>query len=159
MPKKPTSATRATPATSDTARSLYAVAVITALIGVLVGTAATVAWVERTGARSSASQPAPQWVTPSEVRATTRDGTIVKARVALDAVNASNRSAVERRMQQVGLVLELSIGSHSRHELVAPDGISRLAADMLQRLNDYLVAQGADPLRSVAIQDLWYTTR
>ena len=130
-------------------------AIILSMIGVLVGAAAIISWIE-SGAPSPLAKPVPQWITPGEVRATTRDGTLVKARVALDAVNASSRSAVERRLQPVGLMLELSISSLNRDELAEPKGIPRLAHDMRQRINAYLVSEGVEPLRSVAIQDLLY---
>jgi flagellar basal body-associated protein FliL len=155
MSRQPTPRPKLKPDASDAARPLYAIVILTALVGGMVGTAAMISWVD---APRLSSQPPPQWVMPSEVRATTQDGTLVKARVALDVASASNRHAVERRMQQVDLVLQLSIGGRSRRELIAPDGVARLADDMLQRLNAYLVAEGADPLRSVAIQDIWYTS-
>ena len=155
MPRKPTSRPVVNPETGEAARPLYAAVILTALVGGLVGTAAMISWVD--GPRLS-SQPTPQWVMPSEVRATTQDGTLVKARVALDVASSSNRHAVERRMQQVDLVLQLSIGGRSRRELTAPDGVARLADDMRRQLNAYLLAEGADPVRSVAIQDIWYTS-
>ena len=158
MPKKPIAKPRASAASTDTSRSLYTIAVITALIGVIVGVCAGVSTLQTPHALVR-SGPAPQWVTPGEVRATTRDGTIVKVRVALGAPDASSRSAVERRMEQVGLVLELSVGAQSRGELIAADGIAHLATDMKQRVNAYLRSEGIDPLRSVAIEDLWYTQR
>ena len=107
----------------------------------------------------SGSQSKPQWVTPGEVRATTRDGTLVRLRVALDAPDSSTRSALESRLQQVGLLLEVSVAALSRSDLAGAEGLARLAHEMLQRLNAYLASEGVAPLKSVAIQDLWYTTR
>ncbi|HJV97015.1 MAG TPA: flagellar basal body-associated FliL family protein [Albitalea sp.] len=155
MSRKPTPRPDVNPETGDPARPLYAVVILTALVGGLVGAAAMMSWVD--GPRLS-SQPTPQWVMPSEVRGTTQDGTLVKARVALDVASSSNRHAVESRMQQVDLVLQLAIGGRSRRELTAPDGVAQLAADMRRRLNAYLAAEGADPVRAVAIQDIWYTS-
>ena len=158
MPKKPTARLRAKAVSPHTSRPLYTIAGITALIAVIVGVSAGVSTLQ-TPHVLARSGPAPQWVTPGEVRATTRDGTIVKVRVALGAPDASSRSAVERRMQQIELVLELSVGAQSRGELIDADGIARLATDMRRRVNAYLRSEGIDPLRSVAIQDLWYTQR
>jgi hypothetical protein len=107
--------------------------------------------------RTTASgQPLPEWVTPGEIRASTRDGMLVKVRVALDAADASNRMAVQRRMGQLSLVLETSIGAQGRDELKGPRGMARLADNMRLRANAYLTAEGLQPLASVAIQDLWY---
>ena len=108
---------------------------------------------------TSNGKPAPQWVTPGEVRATTRDGTVVKVRVAFDADGASNKSEVENRLYQIGLVLETSVGAQQRDGITGAGGIERLAADMLQRVNSYLEAEGVAPIHSVAIQELWYTKR
>ena len=106
---------------------------------------------------STSGRPLPEWVLPGELRATTRDGMLVKLRVALDATDASNRTAVEIRMHQVSLLLELSIGRHGRDELKAPQGMARLADDMRTRLNAYLEAEGLKPVASVAIQHFWHT--
>jgi flagellar basal body-associated protein FliL len=158
MPNPPTAKPRARAASSDTSRPLYTIAVIAALIALIVGVSAGVSMLQTPHALSR-SGPAPQWVTPDEVRATTRDGMIVKVRVALGAPDASARSAVERRMQQIGMVLELSVGALSRGELIGANGIARLATEMRNRVNTYLQSEGIDPLRSVVIQDLWYTQR
>ena len=108
--------------------------------------------------RTSASgRPMPEWVVSGELRATTSDGMLVKLRVALDAADASNRSAVEIRMHQVSLLLETSIGAHRRDELKTPQGMVELADGMRTRLNAYLEAEGLKPVASVAIQDFWHT--
>ena len=91
------------------------------------------------------------------MRATTRDGTLVKTRVAFDAGDASTQSAVQRRLREVTLLLELSIGSVSTPDLAAPRGIERLSRDMLKRVNAYLATAGVAPMKAVAIQDVWYT--
>ena len=108
--------------------------------------------------RTSASgRSLPDWVVPGELRATTRDGMLVKLRVALDAADASNRSAIQIRMHQVSLLLETCIGTHGRDELKTPQGMVELADDMRTRLNAYLDAEGLKPVASVAIQDFWHT--
>ncbi|TMH26925.1 MAG: flagellar basal body-associated FliL family protein [Betaproteobacteria bacterium] len=158
---KPGSKTKARTATSaaSVARPLVTIAVIGAVIGVLVVVAAGVSSVVNPRSMFSGSQSKPQWVTPGEVRATTRDGTLVRLRVALDAPDSSTRSALESRLQQVGLLLEVSVAALSRSDLAGAEGLARLAHEMLQRLNAYLASEGVAPLKSVAIQDLWYTTR
>jgi len=129
------------------------VGVLSALLALPLGVALGAAWIDMFGPTPSA-RAVPQWVTPGTVRATTNDGTAVKARVALDVGSSASRDAVQRRMQQVGLVLEVSVGSHRRRELTGAQGIQNLADDMLGRLNDYLDQEGVAPIRSVAIQDL-----
>ena len=103
------------------------------------------------------TRPLPEWITPSEVRANTRDGTLVKVRVSLDAGTSSNRTAVQRNLYEGGQVLEVSVGARNTPELVGSEGIERLSSDMLTRVNAYLDAKGIGRLNSVAIQDLWYT--
>ena len=139
---------------SSTKRSLaLVVGVLAALLALPLGVALGAAWIDMFGPTPS-GRAAPQWVMPGTVRATTNDGTAVKARVALDVGTSSARDAVQRRMQQVSLVLEVSVGSHRRRELSGSQGIQNLADDMLERLNDYLGQEGVTPIRSVAIQDL-----
>jgi len=158
MKSKPVSRPRRAPPRADAARPLATIAVIAGVIGVLVAVTAGVAWVSPHSMYASA-RPAPLWVTPGEVRATTRDGTLVKLRVSFDARDASTRSALESRLQQVNLLLEVSIGALSHRELIGAQGIVRVAREVLERLNAYLASEGLAPLKSVAIQDLWYTHR
>lgn len=155
MPLKPAAAPRAP--RSDGRRILAILAVIAAVIAVPVGIVSGISWLDLQSGWSGAGRPLPKWVTSGEVRATTRDGTLVKLRVAFDAGSSSTRSAVQRRMRELGLLLELSIGAHSTPELAGAAGIARLSQDMLRRVNDYLGREGVEPVRSVAIQDLWYT--
>ncbi|HEX6706909.1 MAG TPA: flagellar basal body-associated FliL family protein [Albitalea sp.] len=142
---------------SDTRRVLLIVCVIAALIGIPAGIVSGISWLDLSSSWSGAGRPLPKWVTSGEVRATTRDGTLVKVRVAMDVGNSSTKSAVQRRLREVGLLLEVSVGTQSTRELAGPDGITMLSAEMLRRVNDYLATEGVEPLRSVAIQDLWYT--
>jgi hypothetical protein len=126
-------------------------------IALPVGVLGSIHWLEAEGVWPKLRADAPKWVPSAEVRATTRDGTLVKLRVAFDAGDNTTKDIVERQLREMGLVLELSVSSLSTRELAARDGIARLSQDMLARTNDYLAAQGVAPLRSVAIQDLWYT--
>ena len=141
---------------SEDARSWSPAAVIAGLVLMPVLIAASVAWLDYRDTTSRNGRPLPHWVTPSEVRASTRDGTLVKLRVALDTADASNKTAVERRLREINLLLEVSIGAHERRDLTEAAGIVRLAGDMQQRVNTYLETQSIAPLRSVVIQDLWY---
>lgn len=102
-------------------------------------------------------RPLPQWVMPPELRSNTRDGGIVKVRVALDAATSSNKSALQRHLLDVMKVLEVAIGARNVADLAGAQGIRRLADDMLGKLNAYLDAKQMDRVTAVAIQDLWYT--
>lgn len=137
------------------ARRLWLIgAGVAALLLVPIGIAASLAWVELpwndTPARST-----PEWVALPQLRATTSDGTVVRARVALDVPGAMTKAQIQRNTQQVGLLLELSVAARTRAELGGPEGIRALSVDMRERLNDYLgVAEGEKGVVAVAIQDL-----
>lgn len=150
------SASAAPEPASDTRRSLFIVAILTALVAVPVGVSLGMNWVDLPWSESSKVQAAPDWLALPTVRATTSDGTVVKARVALDVSNSAARSAIQRNVQQVGLLLEVSIAQQSRAQIGSAQGIPHLAQDMRERLNEYLDADasGAPPVKSVVIQDL-----
>jgi len=158
-PQRTQPAARVHPASTNVRRVVPILAMLAALIVGPVLVATGIAWFDTPRSRWASDRPPPRWVMPGEVRATTRDGTIVKLRVALDASTESNQAAVLRRLTQVALLLEVSVGSLTRSELVGAQGIVRLAAEMMRRVNDYLVAEGIAPLKAVAIQDLWYIQR
>ena len=95
------------------------------------------------------------WVNLPQVRATTVDGTVVKARVALDVPGAVAKNTIQRNTQQVGLLLEVSIAQQTREQIGSPKGIARLSDDMRDRLNAYLGGDDDEvAVKSVAIQDL-----
>lgn len=140
---------------ADTRRTLLVVAVVTALISVPVGVSVGMSWVDMPWSEAARTQAAPDWVALPAVRATTSDGTVVKARVALDVPGSSAKSAIQRNVQQVGLLLEVSIAQQSRAQIGSPEGITHLASDMRERLNAYLDGDADEPaVKSVAIQDL-----
>jgi len=155
MPARPADPTA--PPSNDTRRILLIVLAITLAIAIPVGIVGGIDWLDLPTAWSGAGRPLPKWVTSGEVRATTRDGTLVKLRVAFDVGNSSTRSTVERSLREIGLLLELSISALSTRDLASGDGVERLSKEMLRRVYDYLATQNVAPLRAVAIQDLWYT--
>ena len=138
-------------------RVLWVLLAIALIIAIPVGIAGGISWLDWAGSWSGAGRPQPKWVTAGEVRATTRDGTLVKVRVAFDVGSSSTRAAVERHLRDVGLLLEVSVGAQSTEDLTGAHGIERLSRDMLERVNAYLATEGVEPLKSVAIQDFWYT--
>jgi len=153
MPSLPPAAHSA-PAT-DSRRTLPVVAVIAALIAVPVAVSVGMSWVDLPWEQDTPARARPDWVPMPLLRATTSDGTVVKARVALDVPGSAARMAIQRNVQQVGLLLEVSIARQTRAEIGSSQGIPRLADDMRERLNEYLDAGAEEgPVRSVAIQDL-----
>lgn len=130
-------------------------------IGTLVGVPAAVifggSWFDIPRAVPGDKRPLPEWINPPAVRANTRDGTLVKVRVSLDAGTSRNKSNVERHLRELGQVLEVSVGERDASDLFGAKGIQRLSSDMLARVNAYLDAEGIGRLNAVAIQDLWYT--
>ena len=140
---------------ADTRRNLTVVAVVMALISVPVGVSVGMSWVDVPWVEAAPTHAAPEWVALPQVRASTIDGTVVKARVALDVPSSAAKSAIQRNVQQVGLLLEVSIAQQSREQIGSPQGIPRLADDMRDRLNAYLGRDGKEPaVKAVAIQDL-----
>ena len=149
----PLPTTPAVPA-PDSRRLLATVLVVLGIVGVPLGVAIGLSWVEMPWSTSD-GRATPEWVTLPQLRATTSDGTVVRARVALDVPSTMLKSTIQRNTQQVGLLLELSVAARSRAELSRSDGIRGLGDDMRGRLNEYLGVDPGDPgVRSVAIQDL-----
>ena len=140
---------------ADNRRLVLIAVVVTALLAVPMGVALGMRWVDLPWSNDTPARAAPDWVSLPQVRATTIDGTVVKARVALDVPGAVAKNAIQRNTQQVGLLLEVSIAQQTRAQIGAPDGITRLSVDMRDRLNAYLGGDGPDAaVKSVAIQDL-----
>jgi flagellar basal body-associated protein FliL len=127
---------------------------VSAFVAVPVGISVGMSWVDLPWSDPVESRAAPDWVPMPQVRATTIDGSVVKARVALDVEGSAARNAIQRRTQQVGLVLEVAVSSHTRDEIRSTRGIERLSVDMRDRLNAFLESEGPSVVRAVAIQDL-----
>lgn len=140
---------------TDTRRNTAVVAILAALLALPVGVSVGMSWVDLPWSEPTPARAVPDWVSLPQVRATTVDGTVVKARVALDVQDSDAKAQIQRNVQQVGLLLEVSIAQQTRAQIGAPDGIPRLADDMRDRLNAYLGDDGEDAaVKSVAIQDL-----
>jgi len=138
-------------------RALVALTFLALLVGSLFLAAGSGSWFDMPRAVPGDHRALPQWVIPGEVRASTRDGTLVKVRVALDAGTSSNKSALQYRLSMVAQLIEVSVGVLNTRDLLGAQGIRRLAAEVLARVNEFLQAEGLEPLNEVAVQDLWYT--
>lgn len=134
------------------ARNAWLVAFFVTLAAVPVVLALALTWLQYSQP-SAGKVPEPMWVNPGTIRATTTDGVPVKTKVAIDMAESFAKSAVERRLGQVGLVLQTSLASKSRDELTGSAGLKGLSQDMLSRLNDYLGKEEIPPARTVTIQD------
>jgi flagellar basal body-associated protein FliL len=140
---------------TDNRRLLLIAASVSALLAVPIAVSVGMSWVDLPWSNATPVKPPPDWVNLPQVRATTIDGTVVKARVALDVPGAVAKNTIQRNTQQVGLLLEVSIAQQTREQIGSPKGISRLSDDMRDRLNAYLGGEGNDvAVKSVAIQDL-----
>lgn len=142
-------------ASGNLRRSFIALLFLGTLVGALFAVLGSGSWFDIPRAVPGDTRPLPQWVTPGEVRANTRDGSLVKVRVALDAAKSWNKSAVEHRLIDITQLIALSVGVHHTDDLLGAPGLRRLAAEMLARINAYLEAEGLTRLNSVAIQDFW----
>lgn len=143
--------------TADGRRVVLIVLGIATAIAVPAGIAGGMQWLDLPALWSKGGRPTPQWLNVGQVRATTQDGTLVKVRVALDVGDSGTRRAVERRLREVLLLLEVSVNTQRTQDLAGAHGIERLSAEMQSRIDDYLASEGTGPLKSLAIQDLWYT--
>lgn len=141
---------------SESRRDLAIAAAIAAVVGVPVGVAGGMRWVEFGRDRRSA-RPEPEWLVPDALRAMTQDGTLVKARVALEPGSGASRSALRLRLREIDKILHVSVLTHSRAQISGAAGLERLSGDMLRRVNRYLAAEGITPLRSIAITELVMT--
>ncbi len=137
----------------DPQRTLVIVAALAAVLALPVGMAVGMAWVELPWSQAE-SRATPEWLALPVVRATTSDGLAVKTRVAVDAEDAGTRRAIQRKAQQVGLLLETSVALHTQRDLAGAPGIDRLGRGMQASLNGWLAAEGVPPVRQVVVQDL-----
>jgi flagellar basal body-associated protein FliL len=153
LPRPAASAPESAAETRERRRLFLIGLAISVLIALPVGVSVGMSWVDVPWTRSD-TRAVPDWVALPQVRATTLDGAVVKARVALDVEGAATRTAIQRRTQQVGLLLELSVATHTREQITSAKGIARLSGNMRDRLNAYLAAEGTGTVKSVAIQDL-----
>jgi hypothetical protein len=150
-------ATPEEPPTSNWGRSFVVLLFVAALVGVPLLVIYGSSWFGMYRAVPGDDRPLPQWITPGEVRSTTRDGAILKMRVSLDAATWSNRQAIEHRLMPITQVLQVSAGARRADDLMGGEGVGRLQSDLLVSVNAYLAAEGLKPLNAVAIQELWYT--
>ena len=123
------------------------------VIGLPAALAIGASWVDFSQA-TRADAKAPVWLTTETVRATTGNGDVVKARVAIDAADPATRALIERERAQVDLMLQISVAAHDRAAADGAEGMQRLAQDMRTRLNEFLKAGQVPPVREVVIQDL-----
>ena len=144
----------ARPASGHLRRTLAGLLFLGATIGGLYAVVGSGSWFDIPRAVPGDTRPLPQWVTPGEVRANTRDGSLVRVRVALDAAKSMNKSALQHRLTDISRLIAVSVGEHETDDLLGAQGLRRLAADMLARINAYLDAEDLTRLNSVAIQDL-----
>jgi hypothetical protein len=133
--------------------SIYALAGLIVVIGIPVAIGVAAYWIDLPDPRT-VSAAAPKWVGSETVRATTSDGEVVKARVAIDAGAASTRSVLENNRREVGLLMQISIASQDRNAVRGAEGMQRLSDDMRERLNTLLASHQVPGVKRVIVQDL-----
>ena len=148
----PTSAPRAQ-GSSERLLPTLVVAGLIVLIGIPAAVAFGLSWTGWSGV-TGGERAAPAWVQSETVRATTSDGSVVTARVAIDAGNADTKAALESERKQVGLMLQNSVGAEPQHKLSGPTGVARLSENVRDQLNGFLESRQVPPVREVFVQDL-----
>jgi flagellar basal body-associated protein FliL len=136
-------------------------ALIFAAVVVLVGLPAALAtgasWVDWSDTPTAEQAATPNWLPAETVRATTGDGEVIKAKVALDVPDSDTRSWIKKRPQQVALVMQIAVAEHDHGHAEGSQRVQRLSTDLHERLNDYLAAHQVPPVRDLVIQDLVIT--
>ena len=133
---------------------LAIVAAVIVLVGLPAAVATGASWVDWSDSTNKSEQAPPSWVTTEPVRATSGDGEVIKARVALDVPDPETRSLIQSQPQQVALLLQISVAEHEAGDAEGAQRVQRLAAHIETRLNEYLVANKVPPVREAVIQDL-----
>lgn len=141
------------PGSNDRLLPIYILAGLIVLIGTPVAIGLGASWIDWSDAPAASSE-APKWVGSETVRATSSDGEVVKARVAIDADAASTRSVLESNRRDVALLMQISIASQDRKAMRGAEGMTRLSDDMRDRLNTFLAGHQVPGVKQVIVQDL-----
>lgn len=132
---------------------IYVLAGLIVLIGTPVAIGLGASWIDWSDPVAVSGE-APKWVGSETVRATTSDGEVVKARVAIDAGDASTRSVLEENRRDVALLMQISIASQDRNAVRGAEGMRRLSEDMRERLNTFAAGHQVPGVKQVIVQDL-----
>jgi len=130
---------------------------VVVLIGLPAALATGASWVDWSDKPTLEQAAAPNWLPAETVRATSSDGEVIKAKVALDVPDSDTRSWIKSRPQQVALVMQIAVAEHDHGDAEGAARVQRLSADLHERLNDYLEAHQVPPVRDLVIQDLVIT--
>ena len=130
---------------------------VVVLIGLPAALATGASWVDWSDKPTAEQAAAPNWLPAETVRATSSDGEVIKAKVALDVPDSDTRSWIKSRPQQVALVMQIAVAEHDHGDAEGAARVQRLSADLHERLNDYLEAHQVPPVRDLVIQDLVIT--
>ena len=142
---------------SDRYVALAVFAAVLVLIGLPAALATGASWVDWSDSAKPEQAATPTWLPAETVRATSGEGEVIKAKVALDVPDADTRSWLKSRPQQVALVMQIAVAEHDHGDAEGAARVQRLSADLHERLNDYLVAHQVPPVRDLVIQDLVIT--
>jgi flagellar basal body-associated protein FliL len=154
-PPKP-AASAGRPASDRYLPGIVFVAVLV-LIGLPAALATGASWVDWSDKPTAEQAATPHWLPTETVRATSGDGEVIKAKVALDVPDSDTRSWIKSRPQQVALVMQIAVAEHEHGNTEGSARVQRLSADLHERLNDYLESHQVPPVRDLIIQDLVIT--
>ena len=153
-PRKP--AARAARTGSERWVAAAIVAAVVVLVGLPAALATGASWVDWSDS-SAPEGVTPSWLPPETVRATSNNGEVIKAKVALDVPDEDTRSWIKGHPQQVTLAMQIGVSEHDNGDAEGAARVQRLTASIEERLNDHLVANQVPPVREVVIQDLVIT--
>jgi len=152
--RKPAAPVQApTPESTNRLLPIYLLAGLIVLIGTPAAIGLGASWIDWADPVEVSGE-APKWVGSETVRATTSDGEVVKARVAIDADDASTRSVLENNRRDVALLMQISIAGQDRNALRGAEGMQRLTNDIRERLNTFLASHQVPGVKQVIVQDL-----
>jgi hypothetical protein len=134
---------------------LYAGLALAVLVGIGLPAAVALGVGDERGAAPGIGRGIPgSWVPAQQVRGTSRDGSMVQLRVAIDAPDARTRQFVGASREQVALVLQISLSEHDMAQATGAERVQQLSQGIQDRLNDYLQVWALPPVRDVVIEDM-----
>lgn len=133
---------------------MWVVAVMLVMVGTLLALAMGARWLNSgEPARAEGGVP-PDWLTTEMVRATSGDGMVIRARVALDVPDADTRALIRSRPAQVAMAMQIGAAAYEVGDDEGAQRVEALSNQIEDQLNKYLVANRVAPVRDVVVQDL-----
>ncbi len=135
----------------------WAAGTLLLLVGLISGAALATTWRAEPSAWVN-PRSTPHWLPAESVRATSRDGDIVRARVALDAPDPDTRAWIRSHAGQLELLLQVGVSQFQDDGVGGAQRVQRLGTDIRTHVNTFLSAHHVPPVRDVMIEDLMIRT-